>query len=117
MNESNKKPGDVVYEVSALDLLKSAGITMAEAGVDLVSTDNAYSQNYQLSMGSRLATLSELVYLLYDKHHEVLRDLSIDLPTHIVGFVVVNPLYSPDVAEGSDDADPPANVGGVDFPF
>jgi hypothetical protein len=117
MNASNKKPGDIIQKIELSSLLKSAGISMAQIALDIVATDNYYGHEWQVEVGQRLATLSELMYMAYTRYYELLSVLDLELPDSIVGVVVVNSLYNPDTTNPLYDDDGNVVVLGDDIPF
>ena len=92
MDSEKSKPGDIVLTATAAEICKSAGIVMAKLAWDLVNTDAIYGETFAEETSERLATLSELLYVLFNKEKEVLGALEVPFPEGVVGVVAVNPM-------------------------
>jgi len=104
MNSEQLTAGDIIYSADAAEICKSAGIVMAKLAWDLVNTDAIYGETFAEETAERLATLSELLYLLFNQEAKVLRSMKIDFPEGVAGVVAVNPLqrHSMDKRQSDD---------------
>jgi len=104
MDSEKSKPGDIVYSANAAEICKSAGIVMAKLAWDLVNTDAIYGETFAEETAERLATLSELLYVLFNKEAKILRTLEVPFPEGVTAFVAVNPLklHSMDKRQSDD---------------
>jgi len=104
MDSEKSKPGDIVHSANAAEICKSAGIVMAKLAWDLVNTDAIYGETFAEETAERLATLSELLYVLFNKEAEILRTLEVPFPEGVTAVVAVNPLkrHSMDAHQPND---------------
>lgn len=123
MNDKAVEAGDVIYEISAFELIKSAGIQLVKWASDLMYTDAAYSEGWLEEHCERMATISEMLLVLFAEHQQALRDLRIDLPPGVYGVWSYNPLRGHSVSGEEEPVDPssPTETGDTgnlpDFPF
>lgn len=112
-----------VTSVTASELLVSAGIQMLQFAHDLAFTDAAYGQEWAYEAANRLATLSELLNILYKRLDVQTLAITIELPNGVVGQIKNNPMYDPKAEEpDTKGAGSSEREGGVsssidDFPF
>jgi hypothetical protein len=117
MNAKKQTPGDVVTQTSVDVLLRTVGISLARWAHELLYTDAAYAEQYLEQISEQMATLSVLCHHFVKLHKEVPRDVMVDLPEDVTGFVVVNPLARHSMDEVTpNDATSSHGAEGL-FPF
>jgi len=117
MRGDEKKPGDVVTQTSIDEVLRTCGVSLAKWSSDLLYTDAAYAEQYLEQMGEQMAALSYMCHVFLHSNPSVSRDVMIDLPTDIYGFVSVNPLVRSSMDEDASDNTPSTHEGGDNYPF
>ena len=116
-------PGEHVNAVTCKEILISAGIQLVHWANDIAFTDAAFGENWAVETGNRMATLSEILHLLYKRLPRRSLDVVINLPKGVTGMRTINPNYDPDSAsEGenrpSEAADDLGDTSSIDdLPF
>ena len=122
MNDE-KIPGELVSQVTCSEILISAGIQLVHMAHDLAFTDAAYGEAWSVEAANRMASLSEILNILFKRLPERALGIVVDLPEGMVGVRSINPHFVPDaekpVSKDTGDSD---KEGGSDasidpFPF
>ena len=122
MNDE-KIPGELVTQVSVSEVLVSTGIQLVHFAHDIAFTDAAFGETWAVEAANRMASLSEILNLVYKRLPRRALEIVIDLPVGMVGVRSINPAYDPDAAKReSKDTRDADKEGGVqssidDFPF
>jgi len=120
---NEKIPGELVTQVTCAEILISTGIQCVHFAHDLAFTDAAFGEAWTVEAANRLASISEILNLLYKRLPERSLRIVIDLPDGMVGVRSINPNYDPEAGKpepkGTGD---PEQSGGLsssidDFPF
>jgi len=99
---SNEKATEkFITSVAVRDLLVSAGVQLIHWAKDIAFTDAAYGQEWALEAANRMATLSEVLNILYKQLDVQALEQVIELPASIVGIRIPNPSYVPEAEEPS----------------
>ena len=117
MSLNGKKPGDVVFETSVDELLRTCGISLAKWSSDILLTDAAYSEGWIEEVSEQMAALSFLCHLFTHFQAKVPRDVMIPMPPEICGVVVVNPLTRGSMDKDVLDNTSESHEGDDLFPF
>jgi len=117
VKRNEKKPGDIVTQVSIDEVLRTCGISLAKWSSDLLYTDAAYAEQYLEQMGEQMAALSFMCHFFLHSNPSIPRDVMVDLPSDIYGFVSVNPLIRGSMDESVSDDTPSSHEGGDKHPF
>lgn len=99
-------PGDLVYEISASDLIMSTGILLAKWASDITFTDAAYSNEWINETAEIMATHSEVLHDLFTNHLAVLQTLVVKPSSEITGTVSVNPFRKNSMTGKNGSVDP-----------
>jgi hypothetical protein len=122
MNDE-KIPGKLVTQVSVSEVLVSAGIQLVHFAHDIAFTDAAFGEAWAVETANRMASLSEILNLVYKRLPRRALEIVIDLPDGMVGVRSINPNYDPNAEKpASKDAGNFDREGGVqssidDLPF
>lgn len=114
MNDE-KIPGELVSQVTCSEILISTGIQLVHLAHDLAFTDAAFGEAWAMETANRLASLSEILNLLFKRLPRRALGVVIDLPDGMIGVRSINPHYVPHAEEPlSDDKGSTDKEGGVD---
>lgn len=122
MNDE-KIPGELVTSVTVAEILISAGIQLVHFAHDIAFTDAAFGSEWSVEAANRMASLSEILNLVYKRLPHGALEVRINLPDGMVGVRSINPNYDPDAEKPrSNDQGNSGEVGGTspsigDFPF
>ena len=122
MNDE-KIPGEFVSQVTCSEILISTGIQLVHLAHDLAFTDAAFGEAWSVETANRLASLSEILNILFKRLPKRSLEIVIDLPGDMVGVRTINPHYVPKAEEPPRDENGSTDrVGGSsesidDFPF
>lgn len=121
MSNEARIPGEFVNTVTCKEVLVSTGIQLVGWANDLAFTDAAYGENWCVETANRMATLSEVLNLLYKELPRRSLELEVKLPAGVVGVMTINPAYDgrgevpPADGRGDDARDGVDSLG--DSPF
>ena len=117
------KAGEFVSTLSVSDVLRSAGIQLAQWANDIAFTDAPYGETWCLEAADRMVCVSELLHAVYEKLPRRTLFLELRLPDGMVGQVAINPYVFPkaEEAKSGDKASSERKEGSDttidDFPF
>lgn len=123
MNGTQKTPGESVSSATVAEILVSTGVQLVHWAHDIAFTDAPFGETWCVEAANRMATLSEILHVLYKKLEKDTLDVVIDFPDDVVGVVSINPDYKPEKEEPTDKtAGSTREKGGdgsslTDFPF
>lgn len=115
--------GQFVTSVAASEIIISAGIQLLQWASDIAFTDAPFGANWALETADRMASLSELLNIMFKRMPKDALGIVIDLPKNMVGQVSINPAFDPkaeepkDMSEGSSEREGGDNNTINDFPF
>ncbi len=121
--KNEKTPGEFVTTATVSDVLISAGIQLIQWAHDLAFTDAAFGETWAVEAANRMASISELLNIVYNRLPQRALEITINLPSGMTGQVAINPNYVPEAEEPlSDDKGSTDKEGGSqptidDFPF
>lgn len=109
MKKNEKIPGQFVSQVTCSEILISTGIQLVHWAHDIAFTDAAFGESWAVEAANRMASLSELLNVLYKRLPRSVKEMAIDLPPGMIGQVSINPAYDPDAEkpepDGAGDSD------------
>jgi hypothetical protein len=123
MNGSQKTPGEYVTSVTVQEVIVSCGVQLVNWAHELAFTDAAFGETWAMETADRMASLSEILNVVYKRLPARTLGIVIELPPGMLGQVAINPGYDPKAEEASsDDKASTERKGGVDtsigdFPF
>lgn len=123
MNATKKVPGEFVTSATVSEVIVSCGIQLVHLAHDLAFTDAAFGEAWSVETANRLASLSELLNIVYKRVPRRTLEIVIDFPEGMIGQVAINPDYIRDAEKpASKDTGDSDSVGGSsasidDFPF
>lgn len=113
MKNEKRIPGEFVDSVTCEEILISTGVQLIGWANDIAFTDAAFGENWAVETGNRMATLSEILHLLYKSLPRRSLDVVVKMPKGVLGVVTKNPAYRPDSAsEGDNKPSEAAEDGG-----
>lgn len=117
MSNEARIPGEFVNSVTCEEVLVSAGVQLLGWANDIAFTDSAFGENWAVETSNRMATLSEVLNLLYKGLSRRTLELEVSLPAGVVGVMTINPHSDKEDATKGDATSP--IVSGKDdlFPF
>lgn len=123
MKNEKRVPGELINVATCEEILVSTGIQLATWAGDIAFTDAAYGEDWCIETADRMASLSHLLSLLYERLPSVAMGIRVELPEGMVGEVRINPNFDPGSA--SDDRSGQSKAAGKrrgkksidDFPF
>lgn len=108
MKNEKRIPGEFVDAVSVADVLVSTGTQLLAWANDIAFTDAAFGERWAIETANRMATLSELLHIIYGTLTPDQLELVVKLPDGVVGVMSINPNHKKDSAsnsrEGKDEA-------------
>jgi len=116
-------PGQFFTSATVSEVIVSAGIQLIHLAHDLAFTDAAFGEEWCTETANRMASLSELLNVVYKRLPDKTLGIIIDLPDGMVGQVTRNPDFDPKAEKpASNDAGDSGKSGGLpssidDFPF
>ena len=121
--KSEKVPGQFVTSVTVSEVIVSTGIQLIRWANDLAFTDAAFGEAWAVEAANRMASLSEILNVMYTRLPARSLQIVVDLPDGMIGQISINPDFDPDAEEPrSNDKGSTEQEGGVqnsidDFPF
>lgn len=118
-----KIPGEFVTSATVSEIIVSTGIQLVHLAHDLAFTDAAFGEAWAVETANRLASLSEILNIVYKRMPHRTLDIVIDFPEGMVGQVAINPDFNPDaekpVSKDTGDSDKEGGSHSTigDFPF
>jgi hypothetical protein len=114
--KNEKVPGQFVTSVAVSEVLVSAGVQLVHWAHDIAFTDAAFGEDWSVETANRMATLSEILNIVFKRLPKDALSIVVDFPDGVVGQVAINPNYKPDAEKpGSKDAGDSDKVGGDGF--
>jgi hypothetical protein len=123
MNGNKKIAGQFVQSATISEVLVSCGIQLIHWANDIAFTDAPFGEEWSLETANRMASLSEILNVVYKRLPLKTLSIVVDFPDGMVGQVQINQDYKPEAEEPkSDDLGSSGKYGGVqnsidDFPF
>jgi hypothetical protein len=123
VNKNERIPGEFITTATVEEILISAGIQLVQWAHDIAFTDAAFGEAWAVESANRMASLSELLNVVYKSLPRRTLVMNIDMPPGMIGQVQINPDYKPDAEKpASADAGDSGDVGGSsnsigDLPF
>jgi hypothetical protein len=120
---NEKVPGEFVTSVTVAEILVSTGIQLIHWSHDLAFTDAVYGETYVVEAANRMASLSEILNVVYKRLPPRTLAIAVDLPDGMVAQIAINPDFEPDAAKPvSKNTGDAGEEGGVqssidDLPF
>jgi len=96
-------PGEFVKSVTVSQVIVSAGIQLIHLANDLAFTDAAFGEAWAVETANRMASLSELLNVVYKRMPRRTLEIVIDLPDGMIGQVTINPDFDPDAEKPRSD--------------
>jgi len=121
--KNEKIPGEFVTSVTVSEVIVSTGIQLIHLAHDLAFTDAAFGEAWAVETANRMASLSELLNVIYKRMPRRTLEIVVDLPPGMIGQVAHNPSYDPDAEETSPNGKVSTDKEGGssesidDFPF
>lgn len=123
MKNDERIPGEFVASVTVSEVLVSAGVQLIHWANDIAFTDAVFGENWAAETANRMATISEILNLVYQSLPRRSLDAVIVLPPGVVGVIAINPNARKEAEEPqSDDGSSSEQNGGdassiSDLPF
>jgi len=109
VKKNERVPGQFVTSATVSEILVSAGIQLIQWASDLAFTDAAFGEAYAAETANRMASLSELLNVVYKRLPRRALGLVIDMPEGMIGQIAINPNFEPDAEKpepkGTGDSD------------
>lgn len=118
-----KIPGEFVTSATVSEVIVSTGIQLVHLAHDLAFTDAAFGEAWAVETANRLASLSELLNIVYKRMPRRTLEIVIDFPDGMIGQVSINPNFKREAEEplskdkGSTDKEGGSQPTIDDFPF
>lgn len=93
MNNDETVPGELITQVTCEEILISTGIQLVHLAHDLAFTDAAYGETWAVEAANRMASLSEVLNVLYKRLPQRTLGILIDLPDGMIGVRAINPAH------------------------
>jgi len=116
-------PGEFVTSVTIAEVIVSTGVQLIHVAHDIAFTDAAFGEAWAVETANRMASLSELLNVVYKRMPRRTLEIVVDLPEGMIGQIAINPDYVPDSANDARGAKNAADVfqgdksSIDDFPF
>lgn len=123
MTNRERIPGEFVTSVAVSEILSSAGVQLIRWANDIAFTDAAFGEAWSVETANRMASLSEILNVVYERLPRRSLEMIVDLPPGMVGVIAINPDFKPDAEKPvSKDAGDSDKEGGSlpsigDIPF
>jgi len=123
MKRYKRVPGEFVTSVTVKEVIVSTGIQLIHLANDLAFTDAAFGEDWCVDAANRMASLSELLNVVYKRLPSNSLGIVIDLPEGMIGQIAINPDFDPNAEKPrSDEQGDSDGSGGLsssisDFPF
>lgn len=124
MYDETNLPGQPVDSVDCADVVRSAGIQLSIWAHDIAFTDAAFGEDWATETANRMASLAEILYVLYQNIPVQVLRMKLDIPDGMSGVWAINPYdtsrdkarsMKPDQGDVRDEGDA---IGGTDtIPF
>jgi hypothetical protein len=113
---NERVPGEFVTSATVSEVLVSAGIQLIQWANDLAFTDAAFGEKYVAEAANRMASLSELLNVVYKRLPRRALEMVIDMPEGMIGQIAINPSFEPGATKsGSKNTDDVDKEGGVQY--
>jgi hypothetical protein len=123
VKNDEKMAGELVTSVTISEILVSCGIQLVHIAHDIAFTDAAFGEAWSVETANRMASLSEILNVLYKRIPRRVLETVVDLPAGMIGVRSVNPHYVPKAEKPhSNEGGNSDGSGGIqssidDFPF
>jgi hypothetical protein len=115
MKHEEVHPKKFVSSVTVKEVLVSAGIQLLHWANDIAFTDAAFGEDWCVETANRMATISEILNVLYYSLPKGALSIVIDLPDGVIGQIITNPDYVPDAEKpSSEEKGDSDSLGGMD---
>ena len=98
MNDE-KIPGEFVTSVTVAQVVVSCGIQLVQWAHDIAFTDAAFGETWAMETADRMASLSELLNVVYKRLPRRALGIVIDVPDGMLAQVAINPNFDPKAEE------------------
>jgi hypothetical protein len=123
MHNDEKIPGELVTQVDVAEVLISCGIQLVHVAHDIAFTDAAFGEAWAVETANRLASLSEVLNILFKRLPQKALEIVIDLPDGMTGVRSINPDFKPpaekptskDVGDSSEEGGSDNSIGKIPF--
>lgn len=122
MKNNERMAGEFTTSATVGEILASTGIQLARWSYDIAFTDAAFGETWAVEQANRMASLSELLNVVYKSLPRRIIQVEIQMPEGMIGQIAINPGFEPDSAlDGQDDQSKAAGNEGMsdslpDFP-
>src|SRR4029453_11547493 len=94
--EYEKVPGQFVTSATVSEVIVSTGIQLVHLAHDFAFTDAAFGETRAVETGNRMASVSELLNVVYKRLPRRALEIVIDLPDGMIGRKAGNPMFNRD---------------------